>query len=187
MNTSNRKLAVLAAVLALAAPLSVAALDLGLSASARSFGSRDYARAGILPGLYARGGALIGVLPRLEIEPYLVVELAPEPFRGCFAGADATVPLMGSRDTSYFNVFLSAGYLRGFDLAGSGGGRNYLSLKLTPLAIGDVFYGRRDRLFSAGVLYEIEGRSLTFVFDILAFDFFKADRTSEQPRAAHSP
>jgi len=170
MNIKRVSIAVLAAALAFAAPAS--ALDFGLSAAAQSFGSKDYDEAGIRPGLYARGGAILGLFSRLEIEPYAVIELTPDPLRGCIAGADATIALLGSRHDGYFNMFLSAGYARGLDFDDPGAGKNYLSLRITPLAIGCGYYGRRDRMFTAGVLYELEGKSWTFVFNVLAFDFF---------------
>jgi hypothetical protein len=173
MNRARTTLVAFAGLaLLLSAPLGAAALDLGLDASAHSFGSLDYPKAGILPGLYARGGAIVGIASRLELEPYLVMELAPDALRGIFAGADLTLPLLGSRDTSYFNMFLSLGYARGLDLSGAASGRNYLALRLTPLAVGCTRYGRRDRLFTPGILYELEGKSLTFTFDVLGFDFF---------------
>jgi hypothetical protein len=172
MKRARVTLAVLAAALFASAADSAAALDFGLNASAHSFGSRDYEKAGVLPGLYARGGAIVGVSNRIEIEPYAVVELAPDPLRGCMLGADATIALLGSRVDGYFNMFLSLGYARSFDFAHpSAGGRNYLSLRLTPLAIGCIQYGRRDRLFAPGILYGIESKSLTFTFNVLGFDF----------------
>jgi hypothetical protein len=172
MNRARITLAALVAALALSSPPRATALDLGLDASAHSFGSLDYTKAGILPGLYARGGAIVGIASRLELEPYIVMELAPEALRGAFAGADLTLSLLGSRDTSYFNMFLSLGYVRGLDLGKAAEGRNYLSLRLTPLAVGCTRYGRRDRLFTPGILYELEGKSLTFTFNVLGFDFF---------------
>jgi hypothetical protein len=181
MKRARITLAALAAALFMASAGSAAALDFGLNASAHSFGSADYAKAGILPGLYARGGAIVGVLRRLELEPYAVVELAPDTLRGCMLGADATLGLLGSRIDGYFNVFLSLGYARSFDFAHpSAGGRNYLSLRLTPLAIGCTQYGRRDRLFTPGILYELEGRSWTFTFNVLGFDFFSRGTGSER-------
>jgi hypothetical protein len=175
MNRVRTTLVALAAfALSLTAPRGAAALDFGFDASAQAFGSRDYARAGILPGLYARGGAIVGIASRLELEPYIVLELAPDALRGALFGADLTLPLLGSRVDGYFNTFLSLGYARGMDLRGDAAGRNYLSLRLTPLAIGCANYGRRDRLFTPGILYELEGKSLTFTFNVLGFDFFPA-------------
>jgi hypothetical protein len=152
---------------------SASALDFGLSASGQSFGSTDYERAGILPGLYVKGSAIVGLFSRLEFEPCLIMELAPDPFRGCFVGADATFAILGSRFDGYFNMFLSLGYLRGLDLSKNiSEGNNYLSLRLTPLAIGCRYYGRRERIFTVGVLYEIGDNSITVSFNILSFDFF---------------
>ncbi len=180
MNRKRIPIAALAAALALAAPGAASAADLGLDLSGQSFGSLDYEKAGILPGLYARGGAVIGVFKRLELEPYAVLELAPDPLRGCMLGVDATVALLGSRSDGYFNMFLSLGYARGIDFADlSAGGRNYLSLRLTPLAIGCTQYGRRDRLFTPGILYGIESKSWTFTFNVLGFDFFAGERGRE--------
>jgi len=171
MSRNRLFISALAAFLALAAPAAAAALDFGLSAASQSFGSKDYAEAGLRPGLHARGGAILGLFSRLELEPYAVMELTPEPLRGCLFGADVNLALLGSRYDGYFNMFLSAGYARGADFSDPGAGKNYLSLRITPLAIGCGYYGRRDRMFTAGVLYELEGKSWTFVFNVLAFDF----------------
>ncbi len=171
MNLKRATIAAVAAALALAAPASAAGLDFGLSAAAQSFGSKDYAEAGLRPGLYARGGAILGLFSRLELEPYAVMQLTPEPLSGGLFGADATLAILGSRYDGYFNMFISAGYARSLDFDDPDAGKNYLSLRITPLAIGCVYYGRRDRMFTAGVLYELEGKSWTFVFNVLAFDF----------------
>jgi hypothetical protein len=179
MIRSRIPLAALAAALALAVPAPAQALDLGLSASGQSFGSRDYAKAGILPGLYARGGAIVGILSRLELEPYVALELAPDPLRGCMLGAEATVPLLGRRADSYFNMFLSVGYARSLDFGDAGtGGRDYLTARLTPLAIGCWQYGRRDRIFTPGIIYALDGGSVTFTFNILGFDFLLKGKNS---------
>jgi len=172
MNRTRIHAALLTFIISIAASVSASALDFGLSTSGQSFGATDYERAGILPGLYVRGGAIVGLFSRLELEPCIIMELAPDPFRGCFVGADATIALLGSRFDGYFNMFVSLGYLRGIDLSKNiSEGNNYLSLRLTPLAIGCQYYGRRERIFTVGVLYSIEGESLSFVFNVLSFDF----------------
>lgn len=173
MNRTRNFSALLVFVFSVIASGSASALDFGFSASGQSFGSTDYERAGILPGLYVRGGSILGLFSRLELEPCLIMELAPDPFRGCFVGADATIAFLGSRFDGYFNMFVSIGYLRGIDLSKSiSEGNNYLSLRLTPLAIGCRYYGRRERIFTVGVLYEIGDNSITVSFNILSFDFF---------------
>ncbi len=173
-------LSALVSVLALTAPGTAESLDFGLSGAAQSFGSADYREAGLRPGLYARGGAIVGLSRRLELEPHFVLEVTPDPLRVCLLGADATIPILGSRETSYFNVFLSGGFLQTFDFKGSDPvGERYLSLRLTPLSIGNTYYGRRDRMFSAGLLYGIDGGTLSFVFNILTFDFFRSKKSAE--------
>ncbi|HOX31098.1 MAG TPA: hypothetical protein PLB91_02135 [Spirochaetales bacterium] len=169
--------AFLAASLALAAS-AAGALDLGLSAGAWSFSrpvSAARAEEGreIEPGLYARAGAIAGIASRLELEAFAVGSLAPAPGRELFLGAEATLPALGSREKSYFNLFASLGYLRALRLEGGlepAGG--YLSLRVSPLAIGNPSYGRRDRIFSVGALYELGSGEVSLTWSVLTFDFF---------------
>jgi hypothetical protein len=171
-----------ALVSALAFPPIAAAADLGFTVATWSFAARDYGEAGLSPGLYAKAGSLVGLAPRLELELYGVAEAAPSPFRDCFIGAEASLPIAGSRLKSYFNAFLSLGFLQAYDSYEGRIGSSYVSLRLTPLAIGRPYFGRRDRLFSIGALYELGDGSIAFVWSLLACDFFAgADKAQSSP------
>lgn len=175
--------AVISAVLALM-PIAAGALELGLSAAAWSF-SRPLSEAraapshSIEPGLYARLGAIAGIASRLELEAFAIGDLAPIPMRNLYIGAETAFPVVGSRDKSFFNIFVNLGYVQGLRLADGNAtlaGR-YLSLRVVPLAIGNPSYAHRDRIFSVGALYELGSGEISLTWSVLAFDIFARRRT----------
>jgi hypothetical protein len=167
-------------------PMEESAADFGITAATWSFATGDYAAAGLSPGLYAKAGTMLGLAPRLELELYGIAEAAPSPFRDCFLGAEAALPIAGSRVKNYFNAFLSLGFLQGWDCYDGNPGSKYISLRLTPLVIGKPYYGRRDRMFSIGALYELGEGDIVFIVSLLAFDFFPG-ADSAQSTPASSP
>jgi len=159
-------------------PLAATAFDLGLSVASWSF-SRPVSEARadegreIARGLYARAGGILGAATRLELEAYAIGELSPLPLRDLYCGAEATIPLLGSGEKNYFNAFASLGFMQGLRLdGGAAPAGRYLSLRVSPLAIGNPSYGRRSRLFSVGALYELGSGEVSLTWSALAFDFF---------------
>ena len=177
----SRRATLLVAAALLVAPAAAGALDLGLSASPWSF-ARPLPLGGlprengIAPGLYGRASAILGLGRALELEGSATVELAPAPAGAAYLGAEAAFPLAGTREGNYFNLFASLGFLQRVELAGGPGhGGGYLSLRVSPLAIGNPSYGRRDRIFSIGALYELGTGAVSLTWSLFAFDFFWRD------------
>jgi len=146
--------------------------DLGFSLGPWSFAG------GVDPGTYAGAGLVWGFSPRLEAELVAVGELTPLPGNTFLGGGLLSISLLGPRIPTYFNAVLDLGYLHGLaglnpsgtDLSLRGAEhRNFLFLRLSPLAIGNPHYRMRDRIFSAGVLYSLEEQKFSLVWSWLIY------------------
>jgi hypothetical protein len=142
--------------------------DLGLA-----LGPWSFASGGPGPGTYAYTGLAIGGGRRLELEASGIVEMTPSPGDTILAGASLGFSVGGPRIPTYFNVVVDLGYLQTvvddgqFHL-----GPSYLLLRLSPLVIGNPWYGHRERIFSLGVLYDIPAASFSVVWNVLILHWY---------------
>ena len=132
-------------------------------------------------GQYAGAGIVIGGDSYFELEGVLISEITPAPANTVLGGVLIGISLLGDRNPGYFNVVLSGGYLHGISGLNSGGEgfdfsnpehNDYLILRISPLAIGNSYYGMRERIFSAGIYYDIQRGKTGFVWSWLILDKF---------------
>jgi hypothetical protein len=134
------------------------------------------------PGLFASFGACYGLTPRLEAGASVVPRLAPAPFDDLFVEEHVGISLIGDRVSEtggpaiYINTLLDIGILFGAHnvISGAPGFSRALFLRLTPLALGNPYYGRRDRMFSTGLIYDYDAGSVSLFMNIIAADFYLA-------------
>jgi len=180
----NSKLAFVLA-LAFLATSNGAAQDLGLSSALwhfpEWFGTSSMAGD---PGAFASVGAVLGLGPRLEAGASFIPRLSPEAFKDILAEAHLGLSLVGPRISAsgpviYVNTLLDAGVFLGWHDLGSGSPTFSKSafLRLTPLAIGNPYYGRRDKLLSFGLARDFDSDTFSLFANILATDIYLASRT----------
>ncbi|OHD25811.1 MAG: hypothetical protein A2Y38_04970 [Spirochaetes bacterium GWB1_59_5] len=172
------KTAVALFVCLLVPSLAVAAPDLGIA-----FGPWSFASGGPGPGIYAYSGLALGGVSRLEVEAFGVAELMPAPGATVLAGASVGLSLGGPRIPTYFNVVVDLGYIQTLvDDGLPGFGPAYLMLRLSPLVIGNPLHGHRDRMFSLGLLYDLEERSLSIVWNVLIVHWYPGNDSAHEER-----
>ncbi|MCE5255411.1 MAG: hypothetical protein LLF89_01025 [Spirochaetaceae bacterium] len=175
----------LIAVIAIAASLfgaaNLDAQDLSLSVSTWSFfaGKGGYRPAD--EGTYAELGATLGLSPRIEADLGLICSLTPAPANTLFVNAGVTYSIIGKRFISYdeptglFTMLFTVGVMEGFhDIWESGdpfSTSTHIYLKLTPFAVGSLYYGKRDRCFSLGIQYDLKSSEFSLFTNIIASDF----------------
>ncbi len=154
--------------------LPLGAAEFGFSLAPWSF------TGGVTPGTYAGGGLNVGFSPRWEAELFAVAEVTPSPGDTVLGGVQSGFALLGDRIPTYFNALIDLGYLHGIQGLDPAGGAetdwnrsNYLLLRISPLAIGNPYFRMRDRLFSVGLLYRIEDRSLSWVWNWVIFNRYR--------------
>jgi hypothetical protein len=156
--------------------LPLGALDVGFSLAPWSF------TGGVTPGTYAGGGFNLGLTPRWEAEVFAVTEVTPAPADTVLAGIQVGFSLLGDRIPTYFNSVIDLGFIhgiQGLNPSVTGGAAtslersNYLLLRLSPLAIGNPYFGMRDRIFSVGLLYRIEDRSVSWIWNWVIFNRYR--------------
>ncbi len=141
--------------------------DLGIA-----LGPWSFAGGGPGPGTYAYSGLVVGG-SRLELEALGIAELTPAPGAAVLAGASIGFSLSGPRIPTYFNVVVDLGYLQTVVEEGQFRlGPSYLLLRLSPLVIGNPWYGHRERIFSLGVLYDIAAAEASIVWNVLILHWY---------------
>lgn len=148
--------------------LNLPAMDLGLSFGPWSFIPGNSAAA---PGLHAYGGLKIGITERVETELYTITEITPSPLGSTFFGFNMGLSLLGPRYPTYFNMVGDIGILYGLE-TGNLRTTRFVTLRLSPLVIGNPYYRHRDRMFTLGLLYDMDNRRLSFTWNVLIFELF---------------
>ena len=134
------------------------------------------------PGLFPSFGATYGITRHLEAGLAIIPRMTPEPFDDIFVEEHVGVSLFGERVSRsggpavYINTLLDAGFLFGAHnvLSGSPGYSRALFIRVTPITLGNPYYGRRDRLLSAGIIYDYDANSASLFLSLIAADFYLA-------------
>lgn len=134
------------------------------------------------PGLFPSFGATYGITRNLEAGVSIIPRLTPSPFDDIFVEEHVGLSLFGERMKAsggpalYINAVLDAGFLFGAHhvLSGDPLYTRALFLRLTPIALGNPFYGRRDRMLSAGLIYDYDKGSVSLFASLIAADFYLA-------------
>ena len=134
------------------------------------------------PGEFAAFGLTYGLSPRFEAGASIIPRLSSEPFDDIFAEGHLGLSLFGDRIKKaggpgiYINGLLDAGLLFGTHgiLSGTAEYSKALFLRLTPITLGNPYYGRRDRILSVGLIYDVDANSASLFMNLIAADFFLA-------------
>lgn len=166
---------------ALAMPHPAGALDFSASLGTWRFASSN--------ATFAYLGAGVGAPGRFEAGAGLVPRLIDDPLSGkvseLYAEAHLGIALYGDRArpdgivSTYASILTEIGYLVG-SAGGAFTGKAFtegtIFLRLTPLALGNPYYGRRDRIATTALLYDLGSDSWGIAFTIFQSDFFLARR-----------
>ena len=164
-------LVILCALLPPAAP---AAQDLSLSLGTWS------RPADAKPGAFIDMGATLGLGKRLEIGAAAIARITPSPLEELLLESHLGISLYGDRlgeeglPGIYANGILDLGAAARIEDPWSGPPEpDFLWFgRFTPLALGNPYYGRRDRFFSLSVLADPKAKTLSVSFSLLKFDFY---------------
>ncbi len=118
------------------------------------------------PGLYIMPGLNINLSETLEIELFTINQITPSTFSINYPGLSLGYNLIGSRYKNYFNILVETGYLSDFKQSG------VLFFKVSPLSLGNVVTGCRERVLTFGLLYDINGRDLIIIWQLLCFSYY---------------
>ncbi len=155
------------------------AQDLSLSlASWRFFPNRNaYRPSG--EGLHASVGLVAGINPRLEAALSVVGRLTPNPADNLFLAMGLGYSIATDRyvdrstPTLHLNAIAEAGVLAGVHSLTSGGTPSFsthLYARFTPIALGSLYYGRRDRLYTVGLQYDISAAQVSVILSVIGAD-----------------
>ena len=134
------------------------------------------------PGLFPSFGATYGITRYLEAGVAMIPRLTPKPFDDIFIEEHVGFSLFGERAKAsggpavYINSLLDAGFLFGAHklLSGSPDYSRAIFVRVTPITLGNPYYGRRDRMLSVGLVYDYDANSASLFLTLIASDFYLA-------------
>ncbi len=134
------------------------------------------------PGIFSSFGLSCGITRYAEAGFSILPRLSPEPFDDIFLEGHAGVSLFGERirksggPAIYLNALLDAGILYGMHNLTSGVPEysRAIFLRITPFALGNPYYGRRERMFSLGLMFDVDSAETSLFLNLIAVDFYLA-------------
>ena len=136
---------------------------------------------------FAYAGLGIGAAGRLEagagVVPRIIEDRSTNEFSRLYSEIHIAYALYGDRARpsgivgTYANILLELGYLFGLDKnAIDDFATGSVFLRLTPLALGNPYYGRRDRIAATTLFFAPGPKTWGIAFTLFQSDFFVARR-----------
>lgn len=127
-------------------------------------------------GLSVLGGASFGLTERLELNAEVITELTPSPFSEVAAGVEVGLSVLGNRTNEsknagfYMNTIVSAGI---FASNHSGNfAPTYLTLRITPIAMGTPNAGYRQSLLPIGAAWNFRENTFSLFLGVTIYDHY---------------
>lgn len=130
------------------------------------------------PGLSMTLGLTMGLSQRMEIDLVSLIELVPRPFGDIVVGAEVAYALLGERSFGDnragigINTYLSAGLLFSNHTPNGNYAPTYLTLSVTPVAVGSPYSGKRERLAKMGVAWNFMDNSVSMYWSVALYDYY---------------
>jgi hypothetical protein len=132
------------------------------------------------PGAFADVGLVMGLTPRFETGLSVIARITPKPIDDLVVEGHIGASIFGTRlnphggPALYVNAILDVGGAVGYRSLRSIAPiqSRYVFIRLSPLAIGNSYYGRRDRLFSIAMLYDLDTKEASLSLALIRMDFF---------------
>ncbi|PKL14172.1 MAG: hypothetical protein CVV52_02900 [Spirochaetae bacterium HGW-Spirochaetae-8] len=138
-------------------------------------------------GLYINFGFTKGLTERLELLVFTQTELTPDFLGDRQVGADLALSLLGKRWNkdgfagNGINMLVSIGILAGMHSHDLEFGLDSIVFKLTPIAVGTPHVGKRDRLATIGIDWNIRDHQVSFIWNIMISDFYVRGTWRDDP------
>jgi len=139
-------------------------------------------------GLHTYLGITKGLTGQLEANLYVQSEITPRFFGDNQLGLDIAYSLLGKRwDVDGFagsgvNMLVSVGILAGYHHMGPlGFALDALVVKLTPVTVGTVHVGKRDRFCTVGLCWNFWDNSVSFQWNFLISDLYLKGTWRDDP------
>lgn len=160
-------------LLSLTPPMFSLANDLGIS-----FGHVGLFDQYYHDGLHVHLGVVKGITERLEANVFTQSEITPTVFGDVQVGLDIAYSLLGKRWDKHgyagsgVNMLVSLGVLAGSHNPRSAFTIDSLYVKFTPVTVGTPHSGKRDRVLSMGVNWNIHANTFSLVWNFMISDIY---------------
>jgi hypothetical protein len=126
-----------------------------------------------------RQGVTTGLSSRTEAELATVFAVTPRPLNDLFFDASVSYAILSphflsaTTPTAFVNTLIGAGFAIGFHEMFSPFGATvsyHGYIKLTPLVVGSLFYGKRNRIGTIGAQYDFTTGQISPFLDLISID-----------------
>ncbi len=132
-------------------------------------------------GVYGFIGITQGISSRFEVSTFTLAMVTPDCCSELYQGAGLGVSLLYPRSAahpdapSYISIYSDAGLLFGLHDINDRDGEPFsksvsLYLRFTPLSVGNIYYGSREKIASFGLLYTWPDNQFGFFWNPLIYD-----------------
>lgn len=120
-----------------------------------------------------------GFSPRIEAELGMVFTITPQPMNELFFDASVSYAILSPhflsaiKPTAFVNMLIGAGFATGFHGLRTSAGMTasyHAYIKFTPLVVGSLFYGKRNRIGTTGVQYDFTTGQISPFLDLISID-----------------
>lgn len=125
-------------------------------------------------------GATVGLTDVWEIDVQANSQLVPTFFGDTNVAVLARRAMLGQRNTGRrlagvgVNALVGAGVLLSDYRDGETFGLSHLLLSVTPVTIGSPFAGKRERIMSFALAYNLRSGQVSLLFDLVKYDYYVA-------------
>lgn len=128
--------------------------------------------------LFIRTGFIVGLSPKIEMAIGVTLGIIPDPLQDIQIDGSIAYSLFSARylsvekATAHVNALIGAGFAAGFHRPGQDDSSSsyHVFIECTPLAIGSLFYGKRNRIGTFGMQYDLIAKELSYFFDLISID-----------------
>ncbi len=123
-------------------------------------------------------GITTGLTNRWELDVQVDTRIIPDPFSSSSVSLLMQRTLLGQRSTSSsvagvgINTLVGAGIMISPYREEETLGVSHILLSLTPITIGSPVTGKRERLLSLTLAYNLSNRQVGLLFDLIKYDFY---------------
>lgn len=128
--------------------------------------------------LFIRAGLIAGLSPKIEMDIGITLGIIPDPLEDIQIDGSIAYSLFSARylsvekPTAHVNALIGAGFAAGFHrLKQDDPSTSYhIFIECTPLAVGSLYYGKRNRIGTFGIQYDFLAKELSYFLDLISID-----------------
>jgi len=134
--------------------------------------------------LFIRAGLVAGLSPKIEMDIGVTLGIIPDPLQDIQIDGGIAYSIFSAgylsveNATAHINALIGVGFAAGFHRPGQDNSSErdaltasyHIFIECTPLAVGSLFYGKRNRIGTFGIQYDFLAGEVSYFLDLLSID-----------------